>query len=131
MVIQLRKRHPSLMRRHFLTGAIAEGQTLADITWHGVDPDQQPDWQASQPQPLAYTLTAVASDESDLHIVMNMSDQDWTMRLPTLTGKRWAIAINTAKSSPQDIILPEKQKPVSNPQYQIPPRSVMVFESSV
>ena len=37
-LIALRKRHPSLQRRHFLSGRVREGCELPDITWHGVQP---------------------------------------------------------------------------------------------
>ena len=43
-MIQLRKRHPSLMRRNFLTGGLLEERGIPDIAWHGMEPDQPMDW---------------------------------------------------------------------------------------
>ena len=129
MMVQLRKRHGSLMRRHFLTGETEAGQTLADITWHNVDPDQPFDWSGSQPQPLIYSLRATQEDETDLHIAINMTDQAWTLKLPVISGQGWQLAVNTALATPQDIITPEAQKPFKTRHYQLVPRSIQVFES--
>ena len=41
-LIQLRKRHNSLMRRNFLTGKPIEDRTLPDISWNGISVDQAP-----------------------------------------------------------------------------------------
>lgn len=129
MMVQLRKRHGSLMRRHFLTGETEAGQTLADITWHNVDPDQPFDWSGSQAQPLVYSLKATQEDEADLHIAINMTDQAWTLKLPVISGQRWQLAVNTALAAPQDIIAPVAQKPFKTRHYQLAPRSIQVFES--
>ena len=129
MMVQLRKRHGSLMRRHFLTGEVESGQSLADITWHRVDPEQPFDWSGSEAQPLVYSLKAVQDDESDLHIAINMTNQTWTLKLPVIIGMGWRLAVNTAMPSPQDIIAPEDQKPFKPRHYQLLPRSIQVFES--
>lgn len=129
MMVQLRKRHPALMRRHFLTGEVQNGETLADITWHDIDPTQTFDWSGSEPQPLVYSLKAVNEDEADLHIAINMTDQAWTLKLPAIGKRAWQLAVNTALPSPQDIIDPVEQKPFTTRHYQLAPRSIQVFES--
>ena len=129
MMVQLRKRHGSLMRRHFLTGEVESGETLADITWHSIDPDHAFDWSGNQAQPLVYSLKAAHEHESDLHIAINMTDQAWTLKLPVLSGLGWQLAVNTALLSPQDIIAPTDQKPFKTRHYQLAPRSIQVFES--
>lgn len=129
MMVQLRKRHGSLMRRHFLTGETEAGQSMADITWHNVDPDQAFDWSGTQALPLVYSLKALHDDETDLHIAINMTDLPWTLKLPVISGQDWRLAVNTVLVSPQDIIAPEAQKPFKTRHYQLAPRSIQVFES--
>ncbi|MGZ4959056.1 MAG: glycogen debranching protein GlgX [Methylomonas sp.] len=128
-MIQLRKRHPALMRRHFLTGNRPEGKPLPDIRWHGREVDQPPHWDDPNNQFLAYTLAAIGEKEADLHVVMNMSDQKCTIHLPTLEDKTWCLAIDTSLKSPKDIIAPQDQKPLGKPRYSIDSQSVVVFES--
>jgi len=36
-MIALRKRHPSIMRRRFLTGSVIEGKNRPNISWHGTE----------------------------------------------------------------------------------------------
>ena len=36
-MIALRKRHPCLMRRRFLTGSPVNDRGIPDVSWHGID----------------------------------------------------------------------------------------------
>ncbi|QWF72343.1 glycogen debranching protein GlgX [Methylomonas paludis] len=128
-MIQLRKRHPALMRRNFLTGQPRKGQTLPDISWQGADSEQQPDWHDPELNILAFTLAAVAADEPHLHVVMNMSDQKYPMQLPVLPDIKWSLAVDTSLPSPKDIIPPAQQKTFAKPHYLVDSHTVVVFES--
>jgi glycogen operon protein len=128
-MIQLRKRHRSLQRRNFLSGQVIEGGNLPDICWHGNMIDEQPDWHNPEAKTLAYTLAAVDEDEADLYVVMNMSEQKQTMQLPEIPGRIWCLAVDTALSSPKDIVQPKDQKPVGGKHYQVEARSVLVLEN--
>ncbi|WP_446810066.1 glycogen debranching protein GlgX [Methylomonas sp. 2BW1-5-20] len=128
-MIRLRKRHPALMRRNFLTGRQMEGKDMADITWHGLEIDQAPRWDDPATRILAFTLAALAKDEADLHVILNMSDTKHTMQLPPLTGKSWCLAVDTAQKSPRDIVDPSEQKPLGKLCYTVDEYSVVVFES--
>jgi glycogen operon protein len=126
-MIAFRKRHSSLMRRRFLTGTIPEGARLPDVVWHGVQLEQ-PLWHDPDAQLLIYTLGALEPETEDLHIILNMSEQPYSLPLPDLDGRTWQRAIDTSQDTPADILLPHDQPSVSI-QYTVQPRSVVVLES--
>ena len=127
-MIALRKRHPTLMRRRFLTGDYNDARGIADITWHGPSIDD-PLWEDPDAQVLAFTLAAFAEGEADLHIMLNMSDMQVNMELPVVHGRNWRLAVDTSRSSPQDIIQPQNQTSFERHIYQVEARSVVVLES--
>lgn len=127
-MIALRKRHPSLMRRRFLTGKTVEGRNIPDISWHGAQLNM-PLWDDHEARILAFTLAGISDAEPDLHIVMNMSDQAATMELPIVTGREWCLAVDTSNPSPEDIIAPQNQHPVRTHYYPVNSRTVVVFEN--
>ncbi len=127
-MIALRKRHKSLMRRHFLTGKKLGERPIPDIRWHGIELDK-PQWQDPEGQVLAFTLAAVvANKEADLHVILNMSDTELIMELPVVQEQKWHLAIDTALPSPLDTVSPEKQIPIKGFCYPVQARSVVVFE---
>ncbi|MDD5581533.1 MAG: glycogen debranching protein GlgX [Methylobacter sp.] len=127
-MIALRKRHPSIMRRRFLTGKVIEGTNLPDISWHGAQLTN-PQWADPDSRILAFTLAGFESHESDLHIVMNMSDENATVELPVISGKQWCLVVDTSLPSFQDILSPQDQKPVNSPFYLVNNKSIVVFEN--
>jgi len=147
-MIAFRKRHPALMRRRFLTGSVRakkeqeksewkgterrrfpreKRKPLPDIQWHGVELGE-PQWNDPEAQVLAYTLAAVDSYEADLHVILNMSEQELVMNLPEIAQREWHLAVNTSLLTPFDVVLPEKQTPLNHNNYLVPPRSIIVFE---
>jgi glycogen operon protein len=60
---------------------------------------------------------------------MNMSDQQLTIELPAIAGRAWCLALDTSWKSPQDIVMPQDQKPVRENRYPINTRAVVVFEN--
>ncbi|MFA5983126.1 MAG: glycogen debranching protein GlgX [Methylococcaceae bacterium] len=131
LMIALRKRHPALMRRQFLTGTVTNERGLPDITWGSEKAGVPPDWNNAENRLLAFTLTGRTDKEAELHIVLNMADTASTISLPTFKGKTWRVAVNTAQPSPEDIITPELQKALRRKQFLVSPRSVVVFETNV
>jgi glycogen operon protein len=127
-MIAFRKRHPCLMRRHFLTGKKKEEAPFPDVTWHGTKLNE-PLWNNPDAQILAYTLGRQRVEEEDLHIVFNMSDQVVEMPLPALSGRTWHRAIDTGQSSPGDIFDPSGQPRIKESLYRVSSHSVVVFES--
>jgi glycogen operon protein len=128
-MIALRKRHTSLMRRHFLTGERHTERPLADITWHYPNAEGTASWDDPESRLMVYTLAGVDHDEADLHIVMNMADVAATVALPAIEGRRWYLAVNTALPTPHDIAPPKNQQLIGQPHYQVEMRSIAVFEN--
>ncbi|MGR9052333.1 MAG: glycogen debranching protein GlgX [Gammaproteobacteria bacterium] len=128
-MIALRKRHPCLMRRRFLTGEIAEGLDRPDIVWHGLHLEK-PSWNDYDARILAFTLAPANEDDTDLHVMMNMSDKKAEMELPVLKNRAWKLAIDTAQAFPGDAVAPEEQIPHRLRSYVVAPKSVVVMESS-
>lgn len=128
LMISLRKRHTSVMRRRFFTGKLVEGKTLTDITWHG-EQLNKPQWEDADASLLAFTLAGLGDDEGDLHIAMNMSDQSISFELPVIKGKKWRLCIDTAQASPLDIVPLENQVAVKKNSYLVNPRSIVVLEN--
>ncbi|MBU1904295.1 MAG: glycogen debranching protein GlgX [Proteobacteria bacterium] len=127
-MIAFRKRHPNLMRRHFLRRICREGQRLSDVVWHGFKLNE-PLWDDTDAQLLAYTLGAVTPDEEDLHIILNMAQKTFKMTLPQITGRAWYRAIDTWQPSPEDIVDKDHQTKIEMQTYMAQPRSVVVLES--
>jgi glycogen operon protein len=127
-MIALRKRHPSLMRKRFLTGKVIEGKNMPDVSWHGTELNK-PLWHDPEARILVFTLAGIGDNEADLHIAMNMSDEIATVELPVIDGKQWCMALDTSLQSPQDIIPPQDQKPFGVNFYSLNPKTVVVFEN--
>ncbi len=127
-MIALRKRHPALQRGRFLTGAPVPGRDLPDIRWHG-EGLEPPDWHDPQARRLAFTLAAQAPEEADLHVVIELGDEPHERPLPEIPGRRWCLAVDTARESPGDIMPPERQQPFVSDRLRVQPRSLVVLEA--
>ena len=127
-MIAFRKRHPSLMRKHFLSGRKTGSGEFADVSWHGLRL-HQPLWDDPEAQLLVYTLAGRNQGEEDLHVIFNMSENAFTLPLPNLSRKRWHRAIDTVELSPADILEPINQPCIEDVQYRVAPRTVVVLES--
>ncbi|MGZ8954330.1 MAG: glycogen debranching enzyme, partial [Methylovulum sp.] len=128
LMIALRKRHPAIMRRRFLTGKLVDGRDIAEIQWHGTEINK-PLWDDPEAKVLAFTLAGIESEEPDLHVVMNMSNQPVSIELPVIAGRAWCLALDTSLKPPQDIVSPQDQKPVRENFYSVDTRTVVVFEN--
>ena len=129
LMIALRKSHPSLMRRRFMTGSSISEREIKDVLWHGKDLEK-PLWDDPESRILAFTLAAVEENESDLHILMNMSTDSVKMQLPQLQGRKWYLAVDTSRQSPDDIVEPEERKPIHVNSYSVQARTLIVLEGS-
>ena len=126
-MIAFRRRHPCLMRRRFLNGRPGDGG-LPDVSWHGVRLDEPP-WHDPEARILAFTLGARTDGEEDLHVVFNMSEESTSMPLPSLSRRRWHVAVDTGRASPADILEPGEQSPLRSSRVAAEARSVVVLES--
>jgi len=126
-MIALRRRHPILMRRRFLTGEPVGERGMPDLSWHGASLDAPP-WDDPEAQVLAFTLASTAEGEADLHVLLNMSEASVEMELPDIPGRTWQRALDTWLPSPTDILPPEDQTPFRGGSYPVQARTVVVFE---
>ena len=126
-LIALRRRHRSLTTNRYFSGAQVAGRNVPDVVWHGTRLNE-PLWHDSNAQVLACTLAGLSSDEADLHVILNMSEQTLQAPLPNYDGRCWQLALDTALSSPQDITPPAAQTTVRG-EYVVQPRSVVVLEA--
>lgn len=129
-MISLRKRHPALMQRHFLDGAVNDISGIQDITWHGLQLNE-PQWSDASSRVLAYTLSRVEAEEEDLHVIFNMSEKTILMELPILKQRVWYLAADTANSISQDIIEPDQQQPITEKNIEVSSYSIVICESRI
>jgi isoamylase len=126
-MIAFRRRHPSLMRKQFLTGQ-RTGNNLPDITWHGLKLDD-PRWDDPDAKVLAFTLAGTTEREEDLHVMLNMSEWTVQMELPAVSGRSWYRAVDTSLPLKSDILDARKQPKTEQHLYAVAPRSVVVLEA--
>jgi len=126
-MIAFRKRHPSLIRRRFVSGIKQKGARLPDITWHGKKINKPP-WHNSEDNVLAFTLGAIGIEE-DLHIILNMSPKKIRAELPRVQARKWYKAVDTAAKSPSDIKISSKQRVSCKKTCTVHARSIVVLES--
>ncbi|GMW06264.1 MAG: glycogen operon protein GlgX homolog [Nevskiales bacterium] len=126
-MIRLRRRHRSLRRTRFLTGAPGSGnEGLPDIAWHS-ETGRPPDWNARTTRYLAFTLAGRDTGEPPLHVIMNMGPAPFDVALPALDGAGWFRAVDTAREPPGDIAAPEQQER-AGARCMVAARSVVVLE---
>ncbi|MDA8432713.1 MAG: glycogen debranching protein GlgX [Nitrospiraceae bacterium] len=126
-MISFRKRHPSLMRRQFLTGRKGRGG-LPDVAWHGPGLNE-PRWDDPGARVLACTLAATDKTEEHLHIMLNMSDADVQMELPEVPGRGWYRAVDTSQPPPADVTDPAAQPGVKGYTHRVAAWSIVVLEA--
>jgi glycogen operon protein len=126
-LIALRKRHPCLMRRRFLSGRKVGATGLPDISWHGFEL-QWPLWHDPAAKLVAFTLSGLSREEEHVHVILNMYDHALYLPLPPVEGRRWYRSVDTARPSPEDILQPAEQPEVRDLCYRAEPRSVVVLE---
>lgn len=127
-MIALRKRHPSLMRRRFLSGRPATESDLPDITWHGLRLGE-PLWDDPVARVLGFTLAATVAGEPDLHAFLNMSEGEVSIHLPRLDQKTWHLSVDTNLPAPHDLREGDAQVPCPDHLYRVHARSIVIFES--
>ncbi|MEO8225668.1 MAG: isoamylase [Gammaproteobacteria bacterium] len=126
-MIALRRRHPTLSRQQFLTGKTEPARGIPDIAWHGAGSDSTP-WHPDS-RFLAFTLAGSHAKEEDLHVLINMSERSESLELPAINGRRWHLAVDTAREAPDDVTAKHAQAIWTEPRYLCQPRSVVVLEA--
>jgi glycogen operon protein len=109
-MIEFRKNHPILRSNRFFTGEKKDKYTTADITWYGTDLDE-PDWESDESFISVlingqYGNEISCTDDSDLYMIFNASENRLTVKIPpSPSGREWRISINTECNAGDDIFL--------------------------
>ncbi len=127
-LIALRRRHRCLTANRFFRGAPVGGRGLPDIAWHGKRLGEAP-WDDTRGRFLRYMLAGLLPDEEDLHVILNMSDETVDAELPESPGRRWHLALDTARASPADVVARGAQTPHPAMACAVGARSVVVLEA--
>jgi len=128
-MIDFRKRNRALRRREFLQGEQGKpnDRGLIDIVWHGCRLSS-PGWDDPNSRALGFTLAGFEQD-SDIHVMMNMYWEPLDFELPTVSGRGWYRALDTALLAPSDIADPGAEVAISGNSYLVTARSVVVLVS--
>jgi len=98
---------------------------LPDISWHGTKLNL-PGWDDPNARVLAFTLGGQNGDP-DLHVMMNMYWEPLAFELPSVPGRTWLKAVDTAQASPADIADPGAETAVAGATLIVEGRSVVVL----
>ncbi len=119
-LIALRLRHPAFRRPEFFTGNDADYNATPDISWFDED-GKSPDW-ARIDKRIAWRLDGSKADiladrdDNDFYLICNASNDSISFKIgPAQHGRIWALAMDTARESPKDLLEPGKEEPI-NPQ---------------
>lgn len=132
LMIRFRHQHSILRSRHNLQHTDYVGAGIADITFHGIKA-WQPDW-GDGSHTLSWMLSGAYAPEGeapddDIYVAANAYWETLRFEPPELkAGKRWYLAVNTAKDSPKDIYLHGKEPKLRNPnRITVEARSIVVL----
>lgn len=130
-LIAFRKGHASLHRNDWFTGEDRTGSGYADISWHGVEPNE-PDW-GEHSHSLAFMLCGqndrtLGGDGEFLYAAFNMHVEPLTFTLPPLPQRwHWHLLADTARPSPDDIHEPGREPLLGeNPSLELVPKSAVL-----
>ena len=107
LLIAFRRAHTSLHRADWFTGEDGVGSGYADISWHGVEPEN-PDW-SEHSHSLAFMICgqhdhALGGCGEFLYAAFNMHTEPLEFALPTLpAGWTWHLLADSSRPSPEDI----------------------------
>ena len=128
LMINFRKSycHAALRSRYFFSGEVNE-RGLADISWHGCKLFS-PGWENPYARVIALTVGGFEGSV-DIHVMLNMYSEEMHFEIPSLEDREWYKVVDTAESSPMDIMEPGQEIMVSDDVYLVKGHSVVVLIS--
>jgi glycogen operon protein len=134
-MIAFRLRHHGFMRPEFYTGRAGNYNAIPDIIWFDEE-GEIPDWDKLGPC-LALRMEGSKAeitadkDDNDFFIMFNSGAKEVTFNVSSaLEGKSWVRAVDTGLPSPEDILLPGTEQPLSVPaRYKVKARSTVILIS--
>jgi glycogen operon protein len=131
-MIRFRKEHPLLRNNTHFTGAITEGFSLPDISWHGHKP-HAPDW-SGKSHSIAllingeYSRDKPEQRDSDIYMIFNASKINRWYHIPEApSGASWKRAIDTSLGSPRDILDSGEEEEIGGNRYYVRKMSTVVL----
>ncbi|MDR0599272.1 MAG: glycogen debranching protein GlgX [Treponema sp.] len=134
-MIAFRLRHHGFTRPEFYTGRDGNYNAIPDITWFD-ESGKTPDWENLGPC-LAMRMDGSKADiladkdDNDFFIMFNGGNRKMVFFVcAPLEEKRWVRAVDTALSSPDDILLPGQETELIYPdRYTVQARSMVILIS--
>jgi glycogen operon protein len=113
-LIALRRAHPVLRGREFLTGLGTASDPTPDVIWHGLEP-QQPDWGPTSSF-LAMQLSGAhcTPRDCDFYLAVSNAIEPQRVTLPPAPGGRcWRWVIDTGRAAPDDFVDETRSLPIT------------------
>lgn len=134
-IIDLRKRHPVFRRAHFFTGQDKDLDHIRDVHWFRHDGTEQK-WD-KKCRMLTCLMdgsskeTGAELDDNDVCILINIDFKNHSFLIPAAPpGKKWYLAVDTAKPTPDDVVTPGQEVCLPNQcKYRLSQRSMIVLFS--
>jgi glycogen operon protein len=126
-MIKLRRQTGALHRVRFLRGEVNE-RGLHDIEWHGCTLGS-PGFGDPSSGVLAFTIGNMVGPGPDLHVVLNMEDQELDFEVPPMVGRSWHRLVDTSLPSPADFCDPGEEVAILGNSIKAAARSVVVLIS--
>ena len=117
-MIAFRKAHPSIARSRYWR---------EDVRWYGTGPTV--DWSETS-RHFAYFLAGQSQQDIDLYVMINLESQSHTFTIQDYQDDHWRLVVDTSQASPNDIHEPGEEPLVSEQDFQLQPRSIVVLRSS-
>jgi isoamylase len=115
LMIAFRKSHACIGRPVFWR---------ADVLWYG--PDGPVDF-GYESRCLAYLLRGASVGDDDLYVMINGHWEDHSFTVPEGAPSDWRRVVDTALSSPEDIVEPGKEPTLETASYPVRARSVVML----
>jgi isoamylase len=115
LMIAFRKSHACIGRPVFWR---------ADVLWHG--PNGPVDF-GYESRCLAYLLRGASVGDDDLYVMINGHWEDHNFTVPEGAPSDWRRVVDTALSSPEDIVEPGKEPTLETASYPVRARSVVML----
>jgi isoamylase len=115
LMIAFRKSHPSIGRPIFWR---------EDVVWQGPGGPVDLGYES---RCLAYTLRGASVGDDDLHVMINGHWEGHDFAVPGRQSSSWRRVVDTARSSPDDIVEPGVAPSVETATYPVRARSVVVL----
>jgi glycogen operon protein len=129
-LIEKRKKYIDHFKGKYFTGKTNKFG-ITDLSWHGTNLNN-PDWGNNQSKCLAMTIgdvTPGSNQSENIHCMFNMHWDAVSFQIPQIEGLKWMRSIDTSLPSPEDIVDPDKYVEITNTNYLLTGRSVVVLVS--